>query len=90
MKSDLIKTILELEQRQVITKVEAPTDWISHLQPVRKPNGKIRICIDPQNLNQAIKRNHAVMPTLEDVLSQLNGAKFFPCVTPKKVSIKFP
>jgi len=75
MKSDLIKTILELEKRQIITKVEASTDWISHLQPVRKPNRKIRICIDPQNLNQAIKQNHAVMPTLEDVLPQLNGAK---------------
>jgi len=61
MKSDLIKSVLELEQRQIITKVEVPTDWISHLQPVRKPNEKIRICIDPQNLNQAIKQNHAVM-----------------------------
>ena len=51
--------------------------WISHLQPVRKSNGTVRLCIDPQNLNQALKRNYYQMPDIDDVLPQLAEAKMF-------------
>ena len=47
-----------LEEKGIIEKVEDPTPWISHLQPVRKPNWTVRLCLDPQNLNQAMRRNH--------------------------------
>ena len=56
---------------------EGPTAWISHLQPVRKPNGTVRLCRDPQTLNQALRRNHFQMPDIEDVLPQLAEAKVF-------------
>ena len=44
---------------------------------VTKPNGKLRLCLDPKDLNQAIKRLHYSTPTLDDVLSKLGGAKYF-------------
>ena len=44
---------------------------------VRKPSGKLRICIDPQSLNEALKREHYKLPTLEDVLPTLSNAKVF-------------
>ena len=44
---------------------------------VTKPNGKLRLCLDPKDLNQAIKRPHYRTPALEDVLSKLGGAKYF-------------
>ena len=44
---------------------------------VTKSNGKIRLCLDPRDLNRAVKRPHYVTPTLEDVLSRLHGAKYF-------------
>ena len=37
----------------------------------------MRICLDPMDLNKAIKRNHFRMPTLDDVLPQLKQAKVF-------------
>ena len=37
----------------------------------------MRICIDPKELNKAIKRPHYVHPTAEDILSQMGGAKYF-------------
>jgi hypothetical protein len=77
MKADVEQEILSLESRGIITEVDEPTEWISHLQPIRKPNKKVRICVDPQNLNRAIKRNHTQMPTLEDVLTQLKDARCF-------------
>ena len=44
---------------------------------VGKPNGKLRVCLDPRDLNQAIKRQHYQLPTAEDILSQMAGAKYF-------------
>ena len=38
---------------------------------VSKPNGKIRMCMDPRDLNLAIKREHYHMKTIEDVLADI-------------------
>lgn len=77
MKNDVKKKIDSLVSKGVLEKVEHPTPWISNMVAVRKPNGTIRLCIDPVNLNKAILRNHHPMPVLEDILSDLNGAKIF-------------
>lgn len=53
---DLKKKLIEMEKQGYIKKVVEPTDWVSSVIVVRKPNGKLRVCIDPSNLNKAIKR----------------------------------
>ncbi len=46
-----------------------------------KPDGKIRICIDPsQTVNKAIRRPVYPMPTIEEKLPFLTSAKFFTVV----------
>ncbi|GBN09345.1 hypothetical protein AVEN_156307-1 [Araneus ventricosus] len=52
---------------EVIEKVTKPTDWISPLVIVQKKNGALRVCLDPQNLNKAIKRPQYNLPTFEDI-----------------------
>ena len=42
---------------------------------VIKPNGKLRISIDPRDLNKAIKREHYPMKTIEDVVTRMPNAK---------------
>ena len=44
---------------------------------VEKPNGKLRICIDPVHLNKALKRSHYPLPVIEDVLPELADVKAF-------------
>ncbi|CAB3978194.1 Hypothetical predicted protein [Paramuricea clavata] len=44
---------------------------------VKKPNGSLRICIDPQPLNAALQREHYKLPTLDDVLPSLIQARVF-------------
>ncbi len=61
---------------KMLAKTE-PTEWVSSLVVVSKPNGKLRICLDPRDLNKVIKREHHRMVTTEDVLSNMAGAKFF-------------
>jgi len=51
------------------------TNWLGEV--VEKPNGTLRVCLDPRNLNKAIKRHHHKLPTTEEILSQMAGAKFF-------------
>ena len=38
---------------------------------------QVRVCLDPRDLNRAIKRSHFNMPTLDDVLPTLNNTKVF-------------
>ena len=62
---------------EIITPIEEPTDWVSSLVIAEKPNGQLRICLDPWCLNQAIKHPHFVIPTAEEILAQMSNAKFF-------------
>ena len=61
----------------VITPSQEPTDWVNSLVIVEKPNGKLRICLDPRPLNRAIKREHFQLPTTENILSRMSGARYF-------------
>ncbi|XP_048587408.1 uncharacterized protein K02A2.6-like [Nematostella vectensis] len=40
----------------------------------------LRLCLDPKDLNKAIKRPHHHTPTIDEVLSKLNGAQYFSIV----------
>ena len=71
-----------LVKRKVITPVTEPTEWVSSVLAVIKPN-KIRICLDPRDLNEAIKQEHYQMPTIEEVATRLNRAKLFTVVDAK-------
>ncbi|KAK7918719.1 hypothetical protein WMY93_010003 [Mugilogobius chulae] len=75
-----VKAQLDKHERDGhITPVSEPTDWISNMVIVRQPE-KLRICIDPKSLNQALRRSHYQMPTLDDVLYKLPKARVFTLV----------
>lgn len=76
VKRELKKKLTELEQRGIIDNVSEPTDWISSMVIVKKPH-KLRICVDPRDLNQAIKRPHYPIPVIDDILPNLAKAKVF-------------
>ena len=65
-----------MEEAGVIVCQTEPTEWVSSMVTVIKPS-KIRICIDPRDLNQAIKREHYLMKTIEEVVAEIPGAKVF-------------
>ena len=78
LKDDVIVKLKQLEEQGVISRVDEPTPWISSLVSLRKPNGTIRPCLDPKDLNRAIIRNQYQILTIEDFLPKLNRAKCFP------------
>ncbi|KAJ3650090.1 hypothetical protein Zmor_021798 [Zophobas morio] len=73
-----LKSKLEsLERQDIIVREFGPTEWVNSLVIVDKPDGDFRICIDPTDLNKAIKREHFTIPTYVDIISKLKDAKVF-------------
>ncbi|XP_055591841.1 uncharacterized protein K02A2.6-like isoform X1 [Uranotaenia lowii] len=64
-------------QANIITPVDYPTDWVNNMQIVEKPNGSLRICLDPKPLNACIKREHFLIPKGEDILCRMSGKQIF-------------
>ena len=66
-----------MEKMGVIQIVHELTDWVNLMVLVEKKSGKLRICLDPQDLNKCVQRPNYLVKTTDDVLPLLNGAKFF-------------
>ena len=83
IKDEVHCEIDKLVDRKILIPIEEPTRWVSQMCVPRKSNGKLRVCIDPQPLNEALMREHYMLPTLDDVLPKLLNAKVF-----SKVDVK--
>ena len=75
---DRLKQCLETNlQCGVLKRVDEPTDWVNSLVIVEKKNGTLRLCLDPRDLNKAVKREHYKIPTAQEISSRLAGKKIF-------------
>ena len=73
----VIEQLTRMEKLGVIVRQEELTDWVNSLVVVQKPNGAVRRCIDPRDLNAAMKRSHYPMKTVDEVANRLQGANTF-------------
>ena len=55
LRPKLQQKLLRMEKRDVMQKVNKPTEWVTSMVTIVKPNGNLWICIDPRDLNKAIK-----------------------------------
>ena len=83
-----LKDKVEAELQQmctdgIIEKVTEPSDWINPMLVIARPDGRVRIVLDPLNLNKALLRAHYRLPVIDDVLPQLTRAKVFSTVDAK-------
>ncbi|UYV76135.1 K02A2.6-like, partial [Cordylochernes scorpioides] len=82
LRKELKEKLIDMEKKNIIAKVDYPTDWISNLVLV-KSTKKLRICIDPRELNVALKRAEYPIPTIEEIIPNLQNAKIFTVVDTK-------
>ena len=66
-----------LVKKGVITEVHEHTEWINSIAPVMKEDSSLSLCLDPKDLNKAIKRNQWYARTLDDTLPELVQSKYF-------------
>ena len=77
LRDQLKEQLDDMEKSKVITKVRQPTDWVNSMVCTQKSDGTLRVCLDPKDLNKAIKRCHHKTPTLEELTHKLAGATVF-------------
>ena len=66
----------EVEEQGYITPVRESIEWVINMV-VSARKDKIRICIDPKDLNVVVKREHYPMKNIDDVISDIPGATVF-------------
>ncbi|UYV72006.1 K02A2.6-like [Cordylochernes scorpioides] len=71
------KELQRMKRMGIIQEVDGPTEWVNSFTLVKKPNGQLRICLDPTELNKVINREHFQLPTLDEILPKLKNAKYF-------------
>ena len=76
LQKEVKNKILELKEEGIIKEAVEPSEWISNMVIVAKPQ-KIRICLDPKDLNRTIQRPKFRMPTFEELLPEPNKARIF-------------
>lgn len=69
--------IQELLEGDIIEPVSGPTPWVNPIVIVPKKNDEIRLCIDMRRANEAIIRTRHPIPTVDEVLQDMNGSKVF-------------
>nr|XP_022914614.1 uncharacterized protein K02A2.6-like [Onthophagus taurus] len=73
IKDRLKETLNELIKKNIIEEVEYPTDWVNQITIVEKNKGKLPICLDPTELNKALKLDNYPIPTISDIEKRLSG-----------------
>lgn len=67
----------------VIKKQDQPTPVVSNMVVVTK-NQKIRVCLDPTDVNKSILRRHFPLRTIEEISANIANSKWFTILDCKK------
>ncbi|XP_053374880.1 uncharacterized protein K02A2.6-like [Mercenaria mercenaria] len=77
LREKLEKKLLELENNDIIERVNSPSRWVSPVVVVPKGDDDIRLVIDIRRSNTAAKRVRHPIPTVDEVLYDLNGSTVY-------------
>ena len=77
IRKDVENELKRLDDDDIIEKTDGPTPWISPIVVVPKKSGAVRICVYMREANKAVMRAKHLMPTLDDLITDLNGATTF-------------
>jgi hypothetical protein len=77
LRDKLRATLSEMETSGTIAKVTTPTDWVHPIVNVLKPDGSLRVCLDPTELNRCIKREHYALPTATEIFADISSSRVF-------------
>ena len=60
-----------------VTPEMSMPEWLNSFVIVKKPNGNLRVCLDPTDLNKHIICPICNMRTLEEIIDMLKGSMYF-------------
>ena len=77
MRQKVEEELKRMEEEDVIRPVKNATEWCVPIVVVPKSNGKVRICVDLTKLNESVRRENFPLPSTDQLLAHLSGAKVF-------------
>ena len=80
LKDKFTKEIQSMVDSGILTKLTPGMpmpEWLNSFVLVKKPNGNLRVCLDPTDLNKSIIRPVCNMRTLEEIIDLLKGLVYF-------------
>ena len=77
LRNKLRDTLKSMENSGTIVKVTTPTEWVHPIVNVLKPDGSLRVCLDPTELNKCIKRENYALPTATEIFASISKSKVF-------------
>ncbi|KAL6177773.1 hypothetical protein ACLB2K_049295 [Fragaria x ananassa] len=75
--TDTVKEEVEKMFKSGIIIVAKYNEWLSNIVPVRKKNGKIRVCMDYRDLNKATLKDVYPMPMVDMLIDVVAGHDAF-------------
>ena len=78
LKGKVTEKVNELLENDIFERVDGPTTWVSPTVVAPKASGDIQLCVDTRRANTAIKREKLPIPTVDEILEDLNGSTFSP------------
>ena len=66
-----------MEKLEVIDRVVELRELVNSMLVATKKNGALRVCLDPQDLNRAVKCQHYKLPTREEIMAEFCWSKEF-------------
>ena len=75
VRGEVARQLREMQENGVISPSSSP--WASPVVLVRKKDGSLRFCIDYRELNSLTKADTFPLPRIDDLLDQLDKAKYF-------------
>ncbi len=61
----------------VISPVNEPREWCHQMVVADKPDGRVRICLDPRLLNKYLRREEFQLPDFDAMAAELSEAKVY-------------
>ena len=75
VKQEIEEQCRQLELMDIIEKCDS--DWSSPVVPVKKKDGKLRLCVDYRRLNKVTVEQNFPIPNLTDSIYSANKIKYF-------------
>ena len=77
LREKVTSKVEDLIAKDIVKRVNGPTSWVSPVVIAPKALGDIRLCVDMRKANAAIIRERIPIPTVDEVLKNLDGSAVF-------------
>ena len=77
IKEKVYAKLAQMVDNGIIAPVVEPTELVNRMMVVGKPDGNVRICLDPSELNRTIQRQNFSMPTVEQLFVKIGKSQTF-------------